>query len=440
MTEKHITWFESATLGERYCRITLPGLPAIYVFPKDLTNTHALAAIKYGSIDRRFRPHGRKDYIEVPDGVAHFLEHRMFTDKDGRDVFERFAALGADANAYTSYDRTIYHFNCTENFETAFGLLLQMLTHHYFSAELVEREQGIIAQEIGMYEDDPGDVCYQNLLSAMYHIHPVRVNVCGTVESISRITPELLYDCHSTFYSAPNMVVILCGRVDPESVARIVAENIPATEAGEPRRFWYEEPAEVAGRRVTARRQVSKPVFAIGVKNTDISPDQTTRLKEQLLHRILNHMIFAASGELYNSLYDQGLITAPLAYSYEAVPSGGFSHVVVTGAAWLPDEVFRRTQEYISALRTRGIDKADFERGRRVLLSRIISQYDSTERTAHAMIDSAFRGLDIFDEQLLAEELTSEDAEVLLRKFYKDDKFVLSVVCPPKYTNQRKDN
>ena len=414
MTEKHITWFESATLGE-ILPDNPPGLPAIYVFPKDLTNTHALAAIKYSSIDRRFRPHGRRIISGFRSPTS--LSTGCLPTRTGATSLSALPLSGADANAYTSYDRTIYHFNCTENFETAFGLLLQMLTHPYFSAELVEREQGIIAQEIGMYEDDPGDVCYQNLLSAMYHIHPVRVNVCGTVESISRITPELLYDCHSTFYSAPNMVVILCGRVDPESVARSVADNIPATEAAEPRRFWYEEPAEVAGRRVTARRQVSKPVFAIGVKKTDISPDQTTRLKEQLLHRILNHMIFAASGELYNSLYDQGLITAPLAYSYEAVPSGGFSHVVVTGAAWLPDEVFRRTQEYISALRTRGIDKADFERGRRVLLSRIISQYDSTERTAHAMIDSAFRGLDIFDEQLLAEEATSEDAECFSGSF-----------------------
>ena len=138
---------------------------------------------------------------------------------------------------HTSYDRTVYYYNCTENFDKALRLLLQMLAHPYFDGKLVERDRGIIAQEIGMYDDKPEDVCYQNLLSAMYHVHPVKVNVCGTVESISRITPELLYDCHSTFYSATNIVIIVCGKVAPEWVAEIVGESIPVCGAAEPQRF-----------------------------------------------------------------------------------------------------------------------------------------------------------------------------------------------------------
>ncbi len=425
-----VKWFESPTLGERYCKITSPRRPAIYVFPKDLTNTYALVAVKYGSVDRKFKPDGKADFIEVPDGVAHFLEHRMFTDEDGNDIFEHFAALGADANAYTSYDRTVYYFNCTENFEEAFGLLLHMVAHPCFTDEQVSREQGIIGQEIRMYDDEPEDVCYQNLLAAMYHVHPVRVNVCSTVASIAKITPGLLYDCHRTFYSAGNMVIIICGRVDYGRVAEIVDANIPLSGAAEPLRFAYEEPAEVVLRRVTARRQVSKPVFAIGIKNTDISPDPVARLREHLLQRVLTRMIFATSGELYNSLYDKELITAPFAYSYDAVPSGSFSHVIASGSAENPDKVFERTAEYITALCRRGIDKADFERCRRVVLSRIIGRFDSTERIAHSMIDPAFRGIDIFEEQPVLEGLTKEDAEMLLCRFYKEDKFVLSVVLP----------
>ncbi|MGI6167769.1 MAG: EF-P 5-aminopentanol modification-associated protein YfmH [Eubacteriales bacterium] len=438
-----VRWFESPTLGERYCKITSPGRPVIYVFPKDLINTYALVAVKYGSIDRKFKPDGKADFIEVPDGVAHFLEHRMFTDEEGNDIFERFAALGADANAYTSYDRTVYYFNCTENFKEAFGVLLHMVAHPCFTDEQVTREQAIIAQEIRMYDDEPEDVCYQNLLAAMYHVHPVRVNICGTVTSIAEITPELLYDCHRTFYSAGNMVIIVCGRVDPGRVAEIVEANIPVSEAAGPLRFVYEEPAEVISRRITARRQVSKPVFAIGIKNTDISPDPVARLREHLLQRVLTRMIFAASGELYNSLYDKEIITAPFAYSYDSAPSGSYSHVIITGSAEDPDKVFERTVEYIAALCGRGIDKADFERCRRVVLSRMVGRFDSTERIANAMIASAFRGIDIFEEKKVLEGLTGEDAEMLLRKFYKEDRFVLSVVLPTgdaPDTNRRKDN
>jgi predicted Zn-dependent peptidase len=421
-------WFNSAELGEKYCRINIPGRPDIYVFPKDMANTYAVAAVRYGSCDSKFRIGG--SLITVPDGIAHFLEHKMFTGEDGSDVFERFTSLGADANAYTTYDRTVYLFNCTDRFPEAYSTLLHMVTHPYFTDETVKKEQGIIAQEIGMYEDDPDDVCYQNLLNAMYKNHPVKINVCGTVGSIGRITPKMLYDCHRTFYNPSNMVTIVCGRVEPEAVIEMVCNEIPFSEPVRTERCRYDEPGEVAGERVYAEKQVSKPLFSIGVKDININEDKIQQLRKHLLLKIILRMIFASSGDLYNRLYCDGLLTSPFSYSHDF--SDSFSHLIISGSSDRPDEVYKRVRDYIADMQKKGIDSAAFERCRRVVLSDIIARYDSTEDIANSLVSSAFAGVDIFLEGQIVSLLTPKDAESLFtdEKFFGGDRFALSVVAP----------
>ena len=260
------TEFSSELLREKYDLIEHESGLSIYVFPKKLTSTYALFATKYGSIDNAFVENGTE--ITVPDGIAHFLEHKLFENEDGSDSFSRFSALGADANAYTSYQRTAYLFSCTENFEESLEELLRFVTTPHFTEASVKKEQGIIAEEIRMYEDSPWDRCQRLLLCALYHHHPVKKNICGSIKSIGEITPELLYRCHRAFYHPSNMALIVCGDVNAKQVTSIVDRVLPKKEKPHTlERILPKEPPTVAKKRMDCRMQVSKPLFYIGVKD-----------------------------------------------------------------------------------------------------------------------------------------------------------------------------
>jgi len=221
--------YTSALLREKYTYIEhASGLP-IYVFPKAMTNTYALFATKYGSLDTTFAVGDGKP-VTVPDGIAHFLEHKLFEAPDGTDTFTRFSALGADSNAYTDYNKTAYLFGCTENAEEALAELLTFVTQPHFTDESVARERGIIAEEIREDEDSPWERAYLNLLSALYHKNPVRKNIVGTVKTIQKITPKLLYKCYNAFYRLDNMALVVCGNITPEAVVAVADRILPASQ------------------------------------------------------------------------------------------------------------------------------------------------------------------------------------------------------------------
>ncbi|MBR7098354.1 MAG: insulinase family protein, partial [Clostridia bacterium] len=223
-----MTEYSSALLREHYYRMEhRSGLP-IYVFPKALTTSYALFAVNYGSMDNAFSLSDGQPPVHVPDGIAHFLEHKLFENADGSDSFAHFAAIGADANAYTSYDRTAYLFSTTESFDDALEELLRFVTHPHFTDASIKKEQGIIAEEIRMYEDSPWERSFRILLESMYESCPVRINVCGSEESISKITPTLLYDCYRTFYNPTNMILAVCGDVTPEQIMAVADRALPA--------------------------------------------------------------------------------------------------------------------------------------------------------------------------------------------------------------------
>ena len=205
--------YKSDLLREEYTKFSHPSGLDIYVFPKKLSTTYAIFGAKYGSIHNRFKLDGESDWTVVPDGIAHFLEHKLFACPDGTDAFERFSEYGADANAYTSFNKTCYLFSCTDRFEESLGELLDFVTHPYFTEESVNSEIGIISEEIKMYDDNPSDRCFYGMLEGMYKSNSVRRNICGTKKSISRITPELLYSCYNTFYQLSNMALVVCGDV-----------------------------------------------------------------------------------------------------------------------------------------------------------------------------------------------------------------------------------
>ena len=226
--ETKVSCRESKALRERYYHIEHKSGLNIYVIPKKMSTSYALFATRYGGRDNCFRLEGEAEYTRVPDGIAHFLEHKLFESEDGTDTFERFARLGANANAYTTTDMTAYEFSCTENFDECLSVLLDFVTHPHFTDENVQKEQGIIAQEIRGGEDNPFRRVYYDMLNLLYQKDNVRIEVAGTVASIARITPEYLYRCYNTFYQLSNMALVVCGDVEYEKVISIADEQLSA--------------------------------------------------------------------------------------------------------------------------------------------------------------------------------------------------------------------
>ena len=251
---------KTTDFGEKYYYTKHKSGLDIYVIPKDFKTSFAMFSTKYGAIDNCFKLAGEENFHEVPDGIAHYLEHKMFENEDGVDTFSRFAKYGANANAFTSGTMTSYLFSCTDHLKENLEILLDYVSKPYFTPENVEKERGIIGQEIRMYEDNPGSAIYYNLLEALYEKHQTRVNVAGTIESIAKITPELLYDCYYTFYNFSNMTLCVSGRADMGMVLEVVDRILPEREQKTIIRNYYDEKPEVYRKRVSAEFEVAKPI------------------------------------------------------------------------------------------------------------------------------------------------------------------------------------
>ncbi|MBQ9098871.1 MAG: insulinase family protein [Clostridia bacterium] len=412
--------FESQFLGERYYRaVHACGLP-IYVFPKNLSATHALLAVNYGSVDRD---------VGIPEGVAHFLEHKLFSNEDGSDSFERFSAFGADANAYTSHTKTVYLFTATDRFADSFGELLQFVTHPYFTPESVAKEQGIIGEEIRMCYDNPYDRCYYNMLEGLYHRHPVKNEICGSVKSIAAITDKTLYACYHSYYRPDNMALVVCGNVTLEEILTLAEEHLPKTaDHTAVIRPSVIEPDSVHRSRIVTKGQVAKPIFAIGVKDVNVPEDANARAKRDAGMAILSEMLFSESGELYNDLFDKELISPE--FSADFALTRGFGFLQISGEADDPDAVLKEVLSFLDRCRREGLSREDFERCRRVEFAEYIKSFDSTEEIANTLLAFVFDGSELFAYADILRNMTFEEIKVLFNEFFVPERFTLSVVKP----------
>ena len=419
---------ESKRLRECYYKMRHKSGLDVYVFPKKLTVSYALFGTKYGSVDNKFRVCGTNELVSVPNGIAHYLEHRMFTQKDGSDITERFSEYGADSNAYTTFTKTVYLFSCTENFDKSLGALIDFVTEPYFTEELVEKERGIIVEEIKMGEDNPYDRCFYGLLEAMYKNNSVRINIAGTEESVSSITADMLNDCYRTFYNPSNMALVVCGDVTPEQVMFIVEQHIPSGFVSlDTERAYFDEPKEVYQKLYEAHMPIAKPIFTIGIKDSELG-DAKARMARDAAMQILCEMLFSRSGKLYNELFEKGMISPELSYGYSIAEQ--FAFITVGGEADEPMEVLEYIKDYIREKQKTGLCAAEFERAKRVMLAEYIKDFDSTEEIANNMIDFIFDGGDIFDCMEALEGVTLEDAEHLLHTAFEEDFFCISVIRP----------
>lgn len=398
----------------------------VYVIPKDFATYYAEFATRYGAMDNCFRLDGEADFREVPDGIAHYLEHKMFENEDGVDTFARFAAYGAEANAYTTSTMTSYLFSCTDHFEKNLEILIDYVSKPYFTEENVEKERGIIAQELRMYEDDPASVVYYNLLRAMYEKNQVRIDEGGTVESIAKITPALLYDCYNTFYSPANMTLCVSGRATMEQVLEILDRTLP--EKGNPiiHRRYFEESSAVFKTRASASFEIAKPIFLIGVKDMDIPHDPLARMKKKIAMGILVEMLFGSTSDFAIDVYESGLVNG---FAASFVHDAKRSMILLEGEADTPEEVYAHFLTYLRDKRERGLSEEDFFRVKRALYASLVKMYDST-RLAGDFTHMIHDGMEPFAYEDAVRGVTLADVQALFPKLFREESYAMSVVNP----------
>lgn len=428
-----LTYTENKQTGERlYFKQHKSGLK-IYIMPRaDYSSGYAIFGTKYGSVDSEFVVPGEERVTSVPDGIAHYLEHKMFDMPDGQNVFDSFSHFGGNANAFTSFNMTAYLFSATDNFEDNLKVLMDYVQKPYFTKESVQKEQGIIGQEIRMYDDNAGWRVFFNFLGCLYKSNPVKKDIAGTIESISKIDDELLYKCYNTFYNLSNMTIFVTGDFEPEKILAVIEESIIKNEPFEDEieRIYPDEPNEIAEKYKEISLSVAMPMFVMGFKDNDVGYGGKRLLKKIIETDILLKMIFSKSSPLYEKLYNSGLITPN--FSAEYSPQISYGYTAVEGESKEPKKVYDAVIEYIDELHKNGLLKEDFERAKKVVWGRYISSYNDIEDFAHTFLTDSFMDIDYFDYYDVYKEITFEGVQKRFAEHFNKDYSAMSVVNPVK--------
>lgn len=405
------------------------GLPIFILPKKGFSQNYAIFSTNYGSIDNSFCVPGQTEIITVPDGIAHFLEHKMFEEPEF-NIFEKYAALGANVNAFTTYTATSYLFDTVDNFPECLEMLLDFVQSLYLTDESVEKEKPIIEQEILMYDDDPDWVGYLNLMQGLFHRHPVRVDIAGTVESIYRIQKEDLHNCHQTFYHPSNMLLFIQGDLDPEAILELVSENQRKknfTYQPPVEKHYVEEPDSIFQQRIEAYMPVSRPIYNLGFKELRRWEEGNILLKRELLTNMLLEIIMGKGSELYQNMYSSGLIDDSFAVSYTAEYDHGMS--TIGGHTSNPDKLHEVLRQGLEAKRGK-ITVEELERVRKRMIGDYIVVFDSLKATGQNFISYYFRNISFFDELTILKEITLEDLEMRLTEHFNYDYHAVSLIFP----------
>ena len=393
-------------------------------FPKPaFQKGYAFFATNYGGMDMRFCLDG--EWHNTPAGVAHYLEHKMFDTQEG-NALQELAANGASPNAFTSNAITGYYFDSTEKFEENLRILLSFVSIPWFTQESVDKEQGIIGQEIGMIEDDPEWKVFINLMAALYKHHPVRVSVAGSVESISHITADTLYACHKAFYDPANMVLCVAGPVEPERICEVAREILPK-EAGPiaAKDYGEKEQPQAAQSLVEERMAVSAPLFQLGYKG-DAPVNGEERLRQQLVGELALEALLGNSTPLYAKLYREGLINAEFAYGYECYP--GCAFLMAGGESKDPEAVRAAVAEERDRIGREGVDSALWERVKKGVYGNKVRGLNSFENLCVGQAQSFFAGSDFLRFAEIFDSITKQEAEELIGDWVTEERTALSVV------------
>lgn len=417
---------EDSRVKEKLYVEKLPnGLTVMIIPKKGIQKKYVIWGTNYGSNDSKFIVPGETEETEVPKGVAHFLEHKMFEQESGINSLDTLTALGVDANAYTTNDHTAYLFECTENFYPALDELMDYVQHPYFTDANVEKEKGIIGQEIMMYDDYPEWKVYLNAMEAMYHEHPVKLDITGTIETISHIDKEILYKCYNTFYNPSNMAMVICGDFEPEKLLEEVKKRLIDKKAnGEIKRIYPVEKEDIVKEKIEQNMDVSQPLFAIGIK--DKLADTKERVRKHIAIEILLNMIIGKSSNLYKELYDEGLLFAVPSLDYEF--ARGYAHILITGQSPEPEKVYEKFKKAVEEMKASTIDTKEFNRIKKRIYGEYVKEYNDVEDIARMFLADYFKEINSFDYLEEISTINEQYVEQILKQVFDDKKMVISVI------------
>ncbi|SDM65684.1 Predicted Zn-dependent peptidase [Fictibacillus solisalsi] len=408
---------------------TLPNGLKVYILEKkDFNKTYATFTTHYGSVDNHFVPLGKQEKVKVPDGIAHFLEHKLF-EKEHGDVFQDFSKQGASANAFTTFNRTAYLFSTTGDVEKNLTTLIDFVQAPYFTEKTVEKEKGIIGQEIRMYDDNPDWRVYFGLIANMYKNHPVAIDIAGTVESIAKITKDDLYECYNTFYHPSNMLLFIVGPVDAEKIMDLVEKNQAGKDYKDQPpidRFFEEEPAEPANRKEVLHMPVQTPKCYMGYKEKRPQRSGKDLLVRELSINLLLEMMLGKSTKNYEKLYEEGLIDPSFSFDYTEEMGFGFS--MIGGDTTDPDTFAQRISEMVNEFKQQSLNEEDLERARKKKIGSFLRALNSPEFIANQFTRYEFNEMNLFDVIPTFEELTVKQLQDALNDHFQDSQLTVCQV------------
>lgn len=404
---------------------------AVMIIPKPgVQKKYIIWGTNYGSNDSKFIVPGEEKETEVPNGVAHFLEHKLFEQENGTNSLDVLTALGVEANAYTTNDHTAYLFESTDNFYEAMDELMDYVQHPYFTDENVEKEKGIIGQEIMMYDDYPDWRVYLNTMQAMYHNNPIKIDITGTIETISKIDKEILYKCYNTFYHPSNMALVVCGDFEPNEILEEIKKRLIKNDhQGEIKRSYPEEPEAIVQEKIEQKLEVSQPLYTIGIKdsvNKQVPDNKNEMIKKHIAIEILLNLLIGRSSNLYKELYNEGIIYGQPSLDYEFGKT--YAHVLITGQSTNPEKLYGKFKEQVKTLKEEGINQEDFTRIKKMIYGGYVKEYNDVQDIARIFLADYFKGINSFDYLEEIEGIHVEYLNQVLKDVFKEEKMVLSIV------------
>lgn len=416
-------------IDETVIKKTLSNGLQVYLIPKqEVTKSYAVFMTDYGSVHRSFIPIGEEDEITVPDGIAHFLEHKLF-EKEDRDVFSDFLQQGASPNAYTSFTKTAYLFSTTKSVKENVEVLLDFVQEPYFSDESVEKEKGIIEQEIKMYDDQADWQAFMGTIRNMFHHHPVHIDIAGTVDSIQDITKEDLYTCYHTFYHPENMTLCVIGAFDEASMMEMIEANqekktFPTFTNVE--KHFPEEPIEVKEKESIIDLPVSIPKVTVGIKEAAYTLSKEEFLRRDVYQDLLLDYLFSASGQFYEELYSEGLIDDSFEYSTNVEKSFSFS--LISSNTREPEKLKERLFEQLLRINTISMTEEELEIMKKKYIGQLLRSMNSLEFIANQYVYYHFVDLDFYELTAYVQEITLEDIHEFMQEWVSEEQLTVCTV------------
>ena len=419
---------ESLNIKEKAYIEKLENGMTVIIIPKNTTNKkYIIWGVNFGSIDNHFKVNGEEIYI--PDGVAHFLEHKMFEQENGTNSLDKLMALGIDANAYTTNDHTAYLFECTEHFYEGLDELMNYVQNPYFTDENVEKEKGIISQEIRMYDDDPGWQLYMSVLDCLYKENPIKIDIAGTVDSIKEINKDTLYKCYNTFYAPNNMTLVVCGNFEPKEILKQIKDRLTKDSIEDKiERIYPEIEQKINKKNIEKEMNVSMPLFAIGFK--DIKGMNDEIVKKHIAIEIILNILVGKSSNIYKELYDNGTILEEPDMDYEF--SKQYAHIVISGQSEKPNEIYDKLKEKIEEYMKNGLDSDHFERIKKKVYGDYVVEYNNIADISRMFLSDSMKNISSFDYIEQYNQVSKDYTQKILEEIFDTNSMVMAIIKPKK--------